>query len=48
MRMKIRMSKIKAILFDMDKVLLKAKEWYYEALSKVMNLPIELHIFKRG
>lgn len=30
--------KIKAILFDMDGVLIEAKEWHYEALNKALNL----------
>lgn len=29
---------IKAILFDMDGVLIDAKEWHYEALNKALNL----------
>ena len=28
------MDKIKAVIFDMDGVLIDAKEWYYEALNK--------------
>lgn len=32
------MSKIKAILFDMDGVLIDAKEWHYEALNKALKL----------
>ena len=32
------MSKIKAILFDMDGVLIDAKEWHYEALNKALHL----------
>lgn len=32
------MSKIKAILFDMDGVLIDAKEWHYEALNKALDL----------
>ncbi len=32
------MSKIKAILFDMDGVLIDAKEWHYESLNKALNL----------
>jgi len=31
-------SKIKAILFDMDGVLIEAKEWHYEALNKALGL----------
>jgi HAD superfamily hydrolase (TIGR01509 family) len=31
-------SKIKAILFDMDGVLIDAKEWHYEALNKALEL----------
>ncbi len=30
--------KIKAILFDMDGVLIDAKEWHYEALNKALSL----------
>ncbi len=30
--------KIKAILFDMDGVLIDAKEWHYEALNKALRL----------
>ncbi|STK74080.1 2-deoxyglucose-6-phosphatase [Escherichia coli] len=29
---------IKAILFDMDGVLIDAKEWHYEALNKALDL----------
>ncbi len=32
------MSKIKAILFDMDGVLIDAKDWHYEALNKALKL----------
>lgn len=32
------MCKIKAILFDMDGVLIDAKEWHYEALNKALKL----------
>ncbi len=32
------MSKIKAILFDMDGVLIDAKEWHYEALNNALSL----------
>ena len=32
------MNKIKAILFDMDGVLIDAKDWHYEALNKALNL----------
>jgi beta-phosphoglucomutase len=31
-------SRIKAILFDMDGVLIDAKEWHYEALNKALQL----------
>ncbi|MCM1513159.1 MAG: HAD family phosphatase [Oxalobacter formigenes] len=31
-------NKIKAILFDMDGVLIEAKEWHYEALNKALSL----------
>jgi HAD superfamily hydrolase (TIGR01509 family) len=30
--------KIKAILFDMDGVLIEAKEWHYEALNRALDL----------
>ena len=32
------MSKIKAILFDMDGVLIDAKDWHYEALNRALSL----------
>lgn len=32
------MSKIKAIVFDMDGVLIDAKDWHYEALNKALSL----------
>lgn len=32
------MSRIKAILFDMDGVLIDAKDWHYEALNKALGL----------
>lgn len=32
------MSKIKAVLFDMDGVLIEAKDWHYEALNKALDL----------
>ena len=32
------MTKIKAIVFDMDGVLLDAKEWHYEALNRALGL----------
>ncbi len=31
-------TKIKAIIFDMDGVLIDAKEWHYEALNRALNL----------
>ena len=31
------MGKIKAILFDMDGVLIDAKEWHYEALNQSLG-----------
>lgn len=37
---------IKAILFDMDGVLIEAKDWHYEALNQALNLfgmPIDRH-----
>lgn len=32
------MSKIKAVLFDMDGVLIDAKDWHYEALNEALGL----------
>ena len=32
------MSKIKAVIFDMDGVLIEAKDWHYEALNRALNL----------
>jgi beta-phosphoglucomutase len=32
------MNKIKAVLFDMDGVLIEAKDWHYEALNKALRL----------
>jgi beta-phosphoglucomutase len=32
------MPKIKAIIFDMDGVLIEAKDWHYEALNKALQL----------
>ncbi len=32
------MGKIKAIIFDMDGVLIEAKDWHYEALNKALEL----------
>ena len=32
------MNKIKAILFDMDGVLIDAKDWHYEALNEALSL----------
>ena len=32
------MKKIKAVIFDMDGVLIDAKDWHYEALNKALNL----------
>ena len=32
------MQKIKAIIFDMDGVLIDAKDWHYEALNKALSL----------
>ena len=32
------MGKIKAVIFDMDGVLIEAKDWHYEALNKALNL----------
>ena len=29
---------IKAIIFDMDGVLIEAKDWHYEALNKALSL----------
>ena len=31
-------NKIKAIIFDMDGVLIDAKDWHYEALNKALKL----------
>ena len=31
-------NKIKAIIFDMDGVLIEAKDWHYEALNKALDL----------
>lgn len=31
------MTKIKAVVFDMDGVLIDAKEWHYEALNRALN-----------
>lgn len=33
-----RDSTIKAVIFDMDGVLIEAKDWHYEALNKALNL----------
>ncbi len=32
------MNKIKAVIFDMDGVLIEAKDWHYEALNKALHL----------
>ncbi|WDT80250.1 MAG: HAD hydrolase-like protein [Candidatus Manganitrophus sp.] len=32
------LSKIKAVIFDMDGVLIDARDWHYEALNKALNL----------
>ena len=32
------MLKIKAVIFDMDGVLIEAKDWHYEALNKALGL----------
>ncbi len=32
------MSEIKAVIFDMDGVLIEAKDWHYEALNRALNL----------
>ncbi len=32
------MGKIKAVIFDMDGVLIEAKEWHYEALNRALGL----------
>ena len=32
------MTKIKAIIFDMDGVLIEAKDWHYEALNQALEL----------
>ena len=31
-------TKIKAVIFDMDGVLIDAKDWHYDALNKALNL----------
>ncbi|MBN4066918.1 HAD family phosphatase [Simkania negevensis] len=36
--MKATLSKIKAVIFDMDGVLIDAKEWHYEALNKALRM----------
>ena len=36
--MENEMSKIKAVIFDMDGVLIEAKDWHYEALNKALEL----------
>ena len=47
-------NKIKAILFDMDGVLIDAKDWHYEALNKALRLfgietiCIRLTVCRRG
>ena len=32
---------IRGILFDMDGVLIEAKDWHYEALNKSLNLKFD-------
>ena len=32
------MNQIKAVIFDMDGVLIEAKEWHYEALNKALEI----------
>jgi HAD superfamily hydrolase (TIGR01509 family) len=32
------MTKIKAVIFDMDGVLIDARDWHYEALNKALNI----------
>jgi beta-phosphoglucomutase-like phosphatase (HAD superfamily) len=32
------MKKIKSVIFDMDGVLIEAKEWHYESLNRALNL----------
>ena len=32
------MSQIKAVIFDMDGVLIEAKDWHYEALNRALRL----------
>ena len=32
------MSQIRAVIFDMDGVLIDARDWHYEALNKALNL----------
>ncbi|WP_243466092.1 HAD hydrolase-like protein [Sodalis glossinidius] len=31
-------TKIKAVIFDMDGMLIEAKDWHYDALNKALNL----------
>ena len=31
------MTKVKAVIFDMDGVLIDAKDWHYEALNRALN-----------
>lgn len=38
MRRSFSMKKIKAIIFDMDGVLIEAKDWHYEALNQALEL----------
>ena len=32
------MRRIKAVIFDMDGVLIEAKDWHYEALNRALRL----------
>ena len=38
-------TKIKSIIFDMDGVLIDAKEWHYEALNKALRRLATLQIY---
>lgn len=42
----MKLNKIKAVLFDMDGVLIEAKDWHYEALNgalELVGMPISRH-----
>ena len=42
------MNKIKAVIFDMDGVLIDAKEWHYDALNKALDGGHEFNIYFRN